>query len=451
MPKGHRAASTALVRTHSRSSSSSKLGPTLQFTQKEPVADKSKKGHEVSRNINRSHRSLNNELTSHPIHQTYVKTVGRVNSGQRVQSKEQVQPFAAKRGGVLYNQKPNGRSKPGFTIASPNDDDEDEWVSSESGAVTPSHHDSDSDDESDDNASLDGFNGQLAVGRSVHPSAKADPPPLPRVDTARPSDYGSAATRHERHGAHTSTRPTINTHMKDTPAYLSHFQTQNPQPSDSYSNSSHLISPARPSPHLSQRRMSARPPSTHSSGRSEQPLRPHPLIRGHSYGQAQPQKPAPLAPLTVIPDSRTSMRMDPSDQTVSTSPASTASASPTSLNQRRRPSVSSAHSVATLPSHSNIKEPAHWSVSDRKRTFSTTSHSSSSAALSSLVHLPSVTRPPSPQAVSFFPPVNPHTNVEGIHPLLPGPYLNNHLTVLARRTPIKESFDRVTRARQIRA
>jgi hypothetical protein len=38
--------------------------------------------------------------------------------------------------------------------------------------------------------------------------------------------------------------------------------------------------------------------------------------------------------------------------------------------------------------------------------------------------------------------------VEMIHPLLPGPYLNNHLTVLARRNPIKESFDRVIQARQ---
>ena len=396
---------------------------------------------------------------SYSNHKTHIKTVGRVNSGQRVQSKEQVQPFAAKRGAVLYHQKPNGtKPKPGFTIASSNDDDEDEWVSSESGAATPSHHDSDSDDESDDNASLEGLNGQLAVGRSVHPSAQADPQSLPRVDTARPFDYGSAASRHERHGTHTPTRPTIITHMTDTPAYFPHFQTPNPQLSDSYSNSSDLISPAHPSPHPSHKRISARPPSTHSSGRSEQPLRPHPLIRGHSYGQAQPLKPAPLAPLTVIPDSRTStsLRMDLSDQTISTSPASTASASPTLLNpalssQRRRTSVSSAHSVATLPSHSNLKEPAHWSVSDRKRTFSTTSHSSSSAALSSLVHLPTVTRPPSPQAISFFPPVNPHTNVEGIHPLLPGPYLNNHLTVLARRTPIKESFDRVARARQIRA
>lgn len=361
-----------------------------------------------------------------------------------------------KRGAVPYNQRPNGtKSKPGFTIASHNDDDEDEWVSSESGAATPSHHDSDSDDESDDNASLEALSRQLAVGRSVHPSAQADPDPLPRVDTARPSDYVSAATRHERPGTHTPTLPSIKTNMTDTPAHFSHFQTHSPHLSDSYTNSALLASPARRSPYPSQKHHSARPPSTHSAGRSEPPLRPHPLIRGHSYGQAQPLKPAPLAPLTVIPTS-TSLRMDPSDQIVSTSPSSTEPISPTLLNpasssQRRRTSMSSARSVATLPSHSNIREPANWSASERKRTFSTISHSSSSAALSSLVHLPTVTRPPSPQAVSFFPPVNPHANVEGIHPLLPGPYLNNHLTVLARRNPIKESFDRVIRARQVRA
>lgn len=57
------------------------------------------------------------------------------------------------------------------------------------------------------------------------------------------------------------------------------------------------------------------------------------------------------------------------------------------------------------------------------------------------------TRPASPQAIAFFPPVNPHANIEAIHPLLPGPYLHNHLTVLARRTPIRESFDRVMRAK----
>lgn len=70
------------------------------------------------------------------------------------------------------------------------------------------------------------------------------------------------------------------------------------------------------------------------------------------------------------------------------------------------------------------------------------------SARAALAGLPGGTaRPASPPTVAFFPPVNPHAHVEAIHPLLPGPYLHNHLTVLARRTPIRESFDRVVRAK----
>jgi hypothetical protein len=373
-----------------------------------------------------------------------------VNSGQRVQSKEQIQPFqTVKRGPVVYHQKSNGgKPKSGFTIASTNDEDEDEWVSSESGAATPSRHDSDT-DESDDDACLDDLNRQLGIGRSGHPSAQVDQPFLPRVDTARPSDYIHTTSRHERHGGHPPTLSLSNTHTAGTSVHVSHLQMQNSHHPDFHTP---LTSPARRSPHPSHIHHSTRPLSTHSVARSEQPLRPHPLIRGNSYGLAQPLKPTPLAPLTVIPDSGTpSTRLtDSSDQTISISPESGTSVSPTMLNaalsSHRRTSVSSARSVATLPSHS--REPAHWSLGDRKRTLSTISRSSSSAALSSLTHLPAVTRPPSPQQVAFFPPINPHANVEMIHPLLPGPYLNNHLTVLARRNPIKESFDRVIQARQ---
>jgi hypothetical protein len=50
--------------------------------------------------------------------------------------------------------------------------------------------------------------------------------------------------------------------------------------------------------------------------------------------------------------------------------------------------------------------------------------------------------------IAFFPPANPHVRVDDIHPLLPPPYVTNHLTVLARRTPIRDAFDRVVRARQ---
>jgi len=171
-------------------------------------------------------------------------------------------------------------------------------------------------------------------------------------------------------------------------------------------------------------------------------VRPHPLIRGHSHGYLNlVPKPTPLAPLTIIADQPTSA---PNGQ-LSGSPASVKStgASPeahTAFPLQRRTSVSSARSVATLPAHSSIVQPSH----DRARTFSMTTTSS---ALKSLVHLPSVTRPPSPQLISFFPPVNPHINIEAIHPLLPGPYLHNHLTVLARRAPLRESYNRVIQAK----
>lgn len=213
-------------------------------------------------------------------------------------------------------------------------------------------------------------------------------------------------------------------------------------------------------------------------------LRPHPLIRGPSLshlnlkpGLSLP-KPSPLAPLTVVPHA----------SALSTSPPSMvnealhASSSPTSLRTSsggstgsasehdefiihanvRRMSFSSQRSGSTIPLHSSLTSGSTTFSGyrhDRKRTLSTLSSSSSSAALSSLAHLPmgtgtfpyvlSGTRPPSPQAhpISFFPPVNPHAKVESIHPLLPHPYLGNHLAVLAKKTPIRESLERVLNAR----
>lgn len=399
-----------------------------------------------------------------------------MHSGQRVQSREQVQPFIPKRAPAPQAQKTNGnRPKAGFTISSPGDnDDDDEWESSESGAATPNIHESDSESESDDSSASAYLNRHLDAERSPQTARPVDAvqpatPVLPRVDTARPSDYGPAAAdpvhvqpAPERLGTRTPTLPPI----KTEPPTPQHTQIQNYLPSrhDSMTHSpSEIPSPGPNSRPTHKRHSSTRPPSTHSvTGRSDPPLRPHPLIRGHSYGHVYPQKPAPLAPLTVIPDSTDSISTSPPSvydgamTHLSTSPSSslkTTLASPASPDRagpsHRRTSVSSARSVATLPV-SNLRESVNWGLGDRKRTLSSISHSSSSAALSSLVHLPAVTRPPSPQAISFFPPVNPHANIEGIHPLLPGPYLNNHLTVLARRTPIKESFDRVIRAKQIR-
>ncbi|KAG6920096.1 hypothetical protein DXG01_010164 [Tephrocybe rancida] len=475
MPKVHKGGSTGLLRSHSRNSSSSKLGANLLFTQKEQhqpkPLDKPKKNG-----------------TSHDFNQGHPKGIARVPSAQRVHSREHVQPFVPKQRAPLpSNSKAQGKA--GFTIASAGEDEDEEggWESSESGAATPNQNHSDSESESDDIPDEEAIR-RLTGERQAPPKrptngAHAEPAALPRIETARPSDFRVAGVnapqarpepppetsqpppqpRHEsRANVRTPTLPPIKTtpppRMQQT-----HPQAHRPLENevDRVRSPPETPSPSQPSPRVPSRRYaSTRPPSSHSV-RSDHPhpLRPHPLIRGHSYGHVLPTKPAPLEPLTVISDASTSSSASESlfPGELSTSPSSSIKTSVTSpgivdysSSSHRRQSVSSARSVATLPVHSGLRDSVNWSLGDRKRTQSTVSQASSSAALSSLVHLPTVTRPPSPQAIAFFPPVNPHANIEGIHPLLPGPYLNNHLTVLSRRTPIKEAFDRVIRAKQVR-
>lgn len=422
-------------------------------------------------------------VSSFKNYQTYSKGPARGANAQRAHSREQVQQVVQKQRTFNHtNAKPQG--KPGFTIASSGeDDDEGEWESSESGAATPNNHPSDSESELDDEEAIRRLTGerQLLPQRPTK-GARMESASLSRLETARQSDFRIVATngpplrpesppqtaqppsqlRHEsRAELRTPTLPPI----KAIPtAQMQQLLAQNHRPDVAEANTvcsrSQTPSPNNPSPRIPNRRhMGTRPSSSHSV-RSEQSLRPHPLIRGYSYGQPSTPKPVPLEPLTVIQDIPNSA---PSSQTIlqdgklSSSPTSSLKTSSTSprvseqgLSSRRRQSVSSARSVSTLPVHSGLRDSVNWSLSDRKRTLSTFSQTSSSAALSSLVHLPMVTRPPSPQAIAFFPPVNPHANLEGIHPLLPGPYLNNHLTILARRTPIKEAFDRVIRAKQAR-
>jgi len=198
----------------------------------------------------------------------------------------------------------------------------------------------------------------------------------------------------------------------------------------------------------SKRHSFTRPPSMYSV-RSDAPLRPHPLIRGNSYGQGvalgTSSKPAPLAPLTVT-SSSSAAQISSSPPNLSTSPASVKTAFGPQPSPNRRTSVSSARSVATLP-----VTPPNKPTHDRHRTISAMSSSSTSsfAALTSLAYFPSTaaSRPPTPQYTAYFPPANTHGNLDAMHPLLPPPYLGTHLAVLATRSPIKESFDRVVRAK----
>ena len=391
----------------------------------------------------------------------------------------------AKRLAPHQQHQPRPKNAKGFTIASPSenaddddDDDEDDWVSS--GAATPNQDDSDSETASEEDPRPALLNLQIPPTQPQARAPAAAPPPthqvgflaknessLARVNTARPSDF-EHLPRIER-----------NTPRPPTPPKQYHQpQVQPPLPPHQPQrllmerrSAENIREPPIHARHSPRPKRNSRPPSIHSTqSRNEHPLRPHPLIRGMSHGHVFPvAKPSPLAPLTVLPvegdlpqlSSSPSSVHDSVKNYLSSSPTSvkTSSASPVSTDlshsaryppsQDRRTSFSSARSVNTIPVQTTILREAPW-THDRTRTLSTMSSSALSAALSSLTHIPSVTRPPSPQAIVFFPPVNPHANVEAIHPLLPVPYLQNHLTVLSRRTPIRESFDRVMHAKNTR-
>ncbi|KAH9485257.1 hypothetical protein JR316_0002164 [Psilocybe cubensis] len=468
MPKATRGPGPGQLRPHSRSSSSSKLGANLQFTQKDNTslknADKSKKA-----------------VYTHEAHPT-KPSFARVNSSQRIHSREQLAQ-ASKRSAYPQHQTHHQQQQPlpkatnakGFSLANDNADDDDEWESSNSGVGTPNHRESDSSDTASEAEALDQAILNLQIAAQLHPPKAEQPPPpsppqpvdstLPRIATARPADFETHAIL-ERNAMRPITPPKQpqSQQQAQLPPLAMPLP---PQPQvqvrrsdqdirrDAASDSSDSRQSSRP-------KRPSRPPSTHSNQSRQEPLRPHPLIRGLSHGTVASvlPKPSPLAPLTVVPHTAPQLSSSPVSSIhdnnhkpfLSSSPTSvkTSSGSPVSVDRHpfpldRRTSFSSARSVNTIPVHPTLIRESPW-AHDRSRTLSTMS-SSSSAALSALSHLPTVTRPPSPQTVAFFPPINPHANVEGIHPLLPTPYLQNHLTVLARRTPIRESFDRVIQAK----
>jgi hypothetical protein len=337
--------------------------------------------------------------------------------------------------------KQNGAKNKGFTISSPGSD-EDEWVSSESGAATPSNDlDDDNDEEMSrtpvEHAKLNKASRNFRKMSEEHPRAET---PIPRVNTARPN------------------QPTQGPPALDAvPAPLTTLQHSPHPPMETRSETD--VPSSYHMRHTPYKRHS-RPPSTHSvASRHDAPLRPHPLIRGHSFGAGinLASKPVPLAPLEDTSESSPGITASPPHSSavavgnLSSSPTSikTASGSPSSPSHIRPGSFSSARSATALPAPQMNQQPSR-ALQDRTRTLSALSSSSSSsvAALSSLVHLPTQTRPSTPHKVSYFPPTNPNVNVESIHPLLPPPYLSTHLTVLTNRTPLRESYDRVIRAKQ---
>lgn len=397
-----------------------------------------------------------------------------------------------------------GRPKAGFTIATSTvgSDDEDEWVSSESGAATPL------DDASGDEGSgkktpqevspatpVDHV-GQRAKGQNPAHAPGTTPrveaaPPRPRVQTngfaptrpthgaaaqaarisssPEPSQYPQQGWDPYRQQQPKKPRPQPADTTQVAPQQsLPHLSRQPPTPSHIPDQTLPLKAPCTPdavpvvsgvrtepptptsprSDHYNTHRI--RPSSTRSFI-GDHALRPHPLIRGQSFGHGH------LAPLKVSSDAaQAELSSSPPSRAVSTSPSSirTVHTPPQAGSPGkhfsnaifRRPSTSSAsaHSVATLP------VTPHTPV-ERMRTMSTLSTASSSAAFSSLAHLPtraSLAASQNAPLVVHFPPQDPHPHPETAHALLPPPYVTPHFTLLQWRSPICESHDKVAHARE---
>lgn len=286
---------------------------------------------------------------------------------------------------------------------------------------------------------------------------------LQRVETARTNGFIVDTTPllapkplPESHSAINLTRPPS----------LPRIQTVQPTPPPTgYARNQSQTQPSTPnsSRRDNSRRHSHRPPSVHSISSIHQPIRPHPLIRGPSF--AGPSR------------AETTGKPTPTD---AAEPIMERSASPTSslrsLNRyspgsRRRTSVSS---VSTLPlpspnlASSTLHTTQQRDARERQRTLSTISTSSSHAGISSLFHIPSFSRPPSPPLQSmkslvgkrtrFPPPPFIHTRDWGadilalpdgtpIHPLLPAPYMQTHFGAMGTRSALRASYDSVSMAR----
>lgn len=377
-------------------------------------------------------------------HSRNTSPLRRVNSSARVPSREHLQ--AHRYAPPPTQRQQGGKTKAGFTLASPPVDDDDEWVSSESGVVTPN--------------SIGSAGGQTPVDqRKSAPTGLPVDEFVPRPDTprAQPQTLSRVPTiRAPEAPAKSSLSAARAQHASQTAAAPSSIA---PHPQLPLTEScimetrSANTSPIHRTHHPSHKRISmTRPPSMHSAtGRSETPLRPHPLIRGQSFGQGVPMtsKVVPLAPLTVTSEvSPVSAPGRDHSEKLSTSPSSVKTTCVEAPN--RRTSVSSVRSVATLPSQPQIHSHFLGKAHDRHRTLSSMSSNSSSSlqALSSLAYLPT-TRPSTPQYTAHFPPVNLSAGFEAVHPLLPPPYLSAHMSILTHRSPLKESYDRVIAAREL--
>ncbi|KAK7692965.1 hypothetical protein QCA50_004606 [Cerrena zonata] len=459
--KAHHRSAGGIVRTHSRTSStgSGKAGLGLQLTQKEPAAPR--------------YADKQTKRNSHLHHETHSRTtspVPRTNSRVRLQSREQLQ-HNAHRGAphalTSTSKSAGSKQKVGFTISSPSEGDDDEWVSSESGAATPLNG---SDTETTAVALEPAKPSiQRTTSRVNGFAAEEQPTPRARTPTALPPVDNDLPPTPQRRD-HVSELPQPLSQLgspfvHEAPPQQLHQSPPKEIPAPIPRTRSETHSPPRRSPdHAIQRHSLTRPPSTHSVSARADTLRPHPLIRANSYGQGilGPAKPAPLAPLTTVMDENAPAEMStttsptsfravspaPSNKTTATSPdlPHTSPAKSEASRQLRRTSTSSVRSTATMPAIPSASQVQLTRANhDRQRTLSSTS---SFAALSNFAmrSTPSPTRPQIKPLIVTFPTNQDHN--EMIHPLLPPPYLSAHLTMLQYRNPLAESYERIMRAKQ---
>ncbi|EKM53967.1 uncharacterized protein PHACADRAFT_209796 [Phanerochaete carnosa HHB-10118-sp] len=503
-PKAHRAAG-GLVRTHSRTSSGggSRVGLSeLRLTQKEQpprYPDKPKKNghphHEgPAKNLPRTNSGIR-------VHSREHVNVNQTARRAPTPLKNNVSDTKQKAGFTISSPSEEGdedgwvSSESGAATPRDDSDDVDEEV------VTPIEKQPKP--KLPPNAIPNGF------VKDDHPTPRADFQTLPRIDTVKLADglvpgppptsrdYAPAPPFPAQPPAQSNFAPAVAlgfapqppTSPAFSPEPASTVHAASPPPPQSIppvtKARSETHSPPRRSPSTCTRSMT-RPPSTHSiSSSSQHHLRPHPLIRAHSIGygaHAGPAKPAPLAPLTsseqipaeIPTSSPTSYRAVSPTLSMHTGTASPVLSQPSPTDSEasrrlRRTSLTSRSSGGSLPPGPPAVLPLQGSAShahlgrtatqhDRQRTLSS---ASTFAALSSLNlgmrATPSPPKTPLQHVAVHFPPADQHrhqhhhgAHAEHVHPLLPPPYNLAHLTLLAYRNPLAESYERVVRAKQAR-
>lgn len=313
------------------------------------------------------------------------------------------------------------------------DDDEDEWVSSESGAVTP--------------------NVPLVEHGGARGSADAQP----------------EQQQHQRHSVSPSRTPPaarqpLPPHAEPwvrtpSPADTATLNSDRPVPSRSHSDSAQISA---------ERRGTSPDPRVHQHQHHHQhhvPHHHHPTPSHHHPPSAltRPSLMVRAASTTTPPLASPSyLTVQPLQPTLSESPPrhhapSSPLFSPHPSASTRKGSISSNRSSATVPimnayTHTYNASPTD-NIRPRERTMSTMS-SASSAAISSLAAIPShhlyglpsssSSSAPPPPTTSRFPLTDPLVDA---HPLIDEPFAVEHAAISRISDPLGESFGRVARAK----